>query len=78
MKNLILLILLPLKLTTHPLPMQNVRVQKLDYPEHIKNRLNKILEIPDGKNYWDKEFKTIIYENKLKEYFNKTYGKDSR
>jgi hypothetical protein len=76
MKNLILLILLPLKLTTHPLP--SVRVQKLDYSEHVRNRLNKILEIPEGKNYWDKEFKTIIYENKLKEYFNKTYGKDSR
>jgi hypothetical protein len=45
-----------------------VRVQKLEYSEHIRQKLNSILEIPEGRNYWELEFKTINYENKLKEY----------
>jgi phage baseplate assembly protein W len=45
-----------------------VRVQKLEYSEHIRQKLNSILEIPEGRNYWEEEFKTINYENKLKEY----------
>jgi len=70
----LILILLPLQLATHPKPT-TVRVQKLEYSEHIRQKLNAILEIPEGRNYWEKEFKTINYENKLKQYFengNKT------
>ena len=63
----LILLLLPIQLATHP--KQQVRVQKLEYHEHIRQKLNAILEIPEGKNYWEKEFKTIIYENKLKQYF---------
>lgn len=71
----LILLLLPMQLITHPLPKQKVRVQKLEYSEHIRLKLNSILEIPEGRNYWEKEFKTINYENKLKQYFkngNKT------
>jgi hypothetical protein len=62
----LILLLIPLQLITHPLP--SVRVQKLEYSEHIRQKLNSILEIPEGRNYWEKEFKTINYENKLKQY----------
>jgi len=62
----LIFLLIPLQLITHPLP--SVRVQKLEYSEHIRQKLNKILEIPEGRNYWEKEFKTINYENKLKQY----------
>ena len=62
----LILLLLPMQLITHPLP--SVRVQKLEYSEHIRQKLNKILEIPEDRNYWEREFKTIIYENKLKKY----------
>lgn len=62
----IILLLLPLQLATRPKPQ--VRVQKLEYSEHIRQKLNAILEIPEGRNYWEKEFKTVNYENKLKEY----------
>lgn len=63
----LILILLPLQLATHPKP-ETVRLQKLEYSEHIRVKLNKILEIPEGRNYWEKEFKTVNYENKLKQY----------
>jgi hypothetical protein len=62
----LIFLLIPLQLITHPLP--SVRVQKLEYSEHIRQKLNSILEIPDGRNYWEQEFKTINYENKLKQY----------
>jgi hypothetical protein len=62
----LILLLIPLQLAMHPKP--KVRVQKLEYSEHIRQKLNSILEIPDGRNYWEQEFKTINYENKLKEY----------
>ena len=55
-----------MQLITHPLP--SIRVQKLEYSEHIRIKLNSILEIPEGRNYWEREFKTVIYENKLKQY----------
>jgi hypothetical protein len=64
----LILLLIPLQLITHPLPTKKVRVQKLEYSEHIRQKLNSILEIPKGRNYWEEEFKTINYENKLKEY----------
>ena len=71
----LILLLLPIQLITHPNP-KTVRVQKLEYSEHIRLKLNAILEIPEGRNYWEKEFKTVNYENKLKQYFkngNKTH-----
>ena len=64
----LILILLPIQLATHPKPI-TVRVQKLEYSEHIRLKLNGLLEIPEGRNYWEKEFKTVHYENKLKQYF---------
>ena len=64
----LILLLLPLQLATHPKPI-TVKVQKLEYSEHIRQKLNAILEIPEGRNYWEKEFKTVKYENKLKKYF---------
>lgn len=77
MNYLILLLIIPLHLSTHS-NYKIVRMQKIEYHEHIRIKLNKILEIPEGRNYWEKKYKTIIYENKLKEYFNKTYGKNNR
>lgn len=67
----LILLLLPIQLATHPKPI-TVRVQKLEYSEHIRQKLNAILEIPEGRNYWEKEFKTVNYENKLKKYLQ--YG----
>lgn len=64
----LILLLIPIQLTTHPLPHQKVRVQKLEYSEHIRIKLNKILEIPNGRNYWEKEYQTKPYEDKLKKY----------
>ena len=64
----LILLLLPIQLATHPKPKE-VRVIKLEYHEHIRIKLNSILEIPEGRNYWEKEFKTVNYENKLKQYF---------
>ena len=61
----LILLLLPIQLATHPKPI-TVRVE---YSEHIRLKLNAILEIPEGRNYWEKEFKTVNYENKLKKYF---------
>ena len=63
----LILLLLPIQLATHPKPQ--VRVQKLEYSEHIRQKLNAILEIPEGRNYWEREFKTVKYEDKLKQYF---------
>ena len=63
----LILLLFPLQLITHPNP-KVVRVQKLEYHEHIRLKLNSILEIPEGRNYWEREFRTVNYENKLKEY----------
>ena len=70
----LILLLLPMQLITHPTPT-TVRVQKLEYSEHIRLKLNSILEIPEGRNYWESEFKTVKYEDKLKQYLgngNKT------
>ena len=67
MQKLIYLLIIP---TLAFAPPNKVEIkQKLEYSEHIRQKLNAILEIPEGRNYWEKEFKTIIYENKLKQYF---------
>lgn len=63
----LILLLLPMQLITHPKPT-TVRMQKLEYSEYIRQKLNAILKIPEGRNYWEKEFKTVKYENKLKQY----------
>jgi hypothetical protein len=35
-------------------PPNNVEIkQEFDYAEHIRRKLNCILEIEDGSNYWD-------------------------
>ena len=67
MQKLIYLLIIP---TLAFAPPNKVEIkQKLEYSEHIRQKLNAILEIPEGRNYWEKEFKTIIYENTLKQYF---------
>lgn len=45
----------------------------IEYHEHIRLRLNRILDIPEGKNYWDREFQTKPYEDKLKKYLQENY-----
>lgn len=61
-----LLLLLPILAFAPP---NKVEIkQHLEYHEHIRLKLNKILEIPKGRNYWEQEFKTVNYENKLKNY----------
>lgn len=66
--KLIPLLLIPLQLSTNPAPERKKDLAQFEYSEHIRQKLNSILEIPDGRNYWEKEFKTINYENKLKQY----------
>jgi hypothetical protein len=66
--KLITLLLIPLQLSTNKPGVEKKDHAQLEYHEHIRQKLNKILEIPDGRNYWEREFKTVIYENKLKEY----------
>lgn len=73
--KLITLLLIPLHLSTNPVPGRKKDLAQFEYSEHIRQKLNAILEIPEGRNYWEKEFKTVHYENKLKKYFengNKT------
>ena len=67
--KLITLLLIPLQLTTNNPGIKKKDHTQLEYYEHIRQKLNAILEIPEGRNYWEKEFKTINYENKLKQYF---------
>lgn len=52
--------------TSHQ-PKQEKKVLQFDYPEYIRQKLNKILEIEEG-NYWDFKHKIVSKENKLKEY----------
>ena len=66
--KLIPLLLIPLQLSTNNPVLEKKDHAQFEYSEHIRLKLNKILEIPAGRNYWEKEFKTITYENKLKEY----------
>ena len=67
--KLITLLLIPLHLSTNPALGIKKDLAQFEYSEHIRQKLNAILEIPEGRNYWEKEFKTINYENKLKQYF---------
>lgn len=67
--KLIPLLLIPLQLSTNNPRVEKKDLAQFEYSEHIRLKLNAILEIPEGRNYWEKEFKTINYENKLKQYF---------
>jgi len=66
--KLIPLLLIPLQLSTNKPGVEKKDHAQLEYHEHIRQKLNSILEIPEGRNYWEREFKTINYENKLKQY----------
>jgi len=66
--RIVFLLLIPLHLSTNPAPGRKKDHTQFEYSEHIRQKLNSILEIPEGRNYWEREFKTINYENKLKQY----------
>ena len=66
--KLIPLLLIPLQLSTNKPGVEKKDLAQFEYHEHIRQKLNSILEIPEGRNYWEKEFKTVNYENKLKQY----------
>jgi hypothetical protein len=44
-----------------------------DYYTYINAKLNRILGIPKGRNYWEKEYQTKPYEDKLKKYLEENY-----
>jgi hypothetical protein len=51
MKKLIYILFLPLLSFAPP---NKVEIKKtFDYSEHIRRKLNCILELEDGSNYWD-------------------------
>ena len=66
--KLIPLLLIPLQLSTNKPGVEKNDLAQFEYSEHIRQKLNSILEIPEGRNYWEREFRTVIYENKLKQY----------
>ena len=66
--KLIPLLLIPLQLSTNKPGVEKKDLAQFEYSEHIRQKLNSILEIPEGRNYWEREFKTVNYENKLKQY----------
>lgn len=68
--KLIPLLLIPLQLSTNNSIVEKKDHAQFEYHEHIRRKLNAILEIPEGRNYWEKEFKTKPYEDKLKNYLN--------
>lgn len=47
---------------------KKIVIEEVDYSEYIRRKLNYILDIPEGHNYWEKKYKTKPYEDKLKEY----------
>jgi hypothetical protein len=53
-------------------PPNKVEIRRMfDYSEHIRQKLNCILEIDDGSNYWDAKNKIERKENLLIKYLNR-------
>jgi len=61
MKKIIYILFLPL-LSFAPPNKVEIK-QEFDYSEHIRQKLNCILELEDGSNYW--EFKNKTKEKEL-------------
>jgi len=69
MQKLIYLLILP---TLAFAPPNNVQIkQSFDYAEHIRQKLNCILELEDGSNYWEFKNKTKDKELLIKKYLEK-------
>jgi hypothetical protein len=67
------LVFLPHFLSSHKFDIFIDTQPAIDISEHVRLKLNNILEIPEGRNYWEKEFKTKPYEDKLKLYYEQHY-----
>ena len=53
-------------------PSNKVQIkQRFDYAEHIRQKLNCILELEDGSNYWEFKNKTKDKELLIKKYLGK-------
>jgi len=53
-------------------PSNNIQIkQRFDYAEHIRQKINCILELEDGSNYWEFKNKTKDKELLIKKYLGK-------
>ncbi len=52
-------------------PTSTMPEPKFDYSEHIRQKLNRILEIEDGSNYWEFKNKTKDKELLIKKYLER-------
>jgi hypothetical protein len=53
-------------------PPNKVEIRRMfDYSEHIRRKLNCILEIEDGSNYWDKQNRIETKEMLIKKYLER-------
>jgi len=69
--KLIPLLLIPLHLSTNPAPERKKDLAQFEYSEHIRRKLNCILEIEDGSNYWEFKNKTKDKELLIKKYLER-------
>jgi hypothetical protein len=69
MKKLIYILFLPI-LSFAPPNKVEIR-QEFDYSEHIRQKLNCILELEDGSNYWDAKNKIESKEMLIKKYLER-------
>ena len=69
MQKLIYLLILPALAFAPP---NNVQIkQRFDYAEYLKQKINCILELEDGSNYWEFKNKTKDKELLIKKYLGK-------
>jgi len=69
MQKLIYLLILPALAFAPP---NNVQIkQRFDYAEYLRQKINCILELEDGSNYWDFKNKTKDKELLIKKYLGK-------
>ena len=67
--KLIYLLILP---TLAFAPNNNVEIkQRFDYAEYLRQKINCILELEDGSNYWEFKNKTKDKELLMKKYLEK-------
>ena len=67
--KLIYLLILP---TLAFAPTNNVEIkQSFDYAEYLRQKINCILELEDGSNYWDFKNKTKSKELLIKKYLKR-------
>lgn len=69
MQKLIYLLIIP---TLAFAPPNKVEIkQRFDYAEHIRQKINCILELEDGSNYWEFKNKTKSKELLIKKYLER-------